>query len=44
MIWDASSGKWLQTLEIAKSSGTIPFDLAGSNLHTEIRVIALGAS
>src|SRR5436309_1769324 len=43
-IWDASSGECLQTLSIGKVLRKIAFDTTGSNLHTEIGTIALGAS
>ncbi|OCK73180.1 hypothetical protein K432DRAFT_313490, partial [Lepidopterella palustris CBS 459.81] len=35
-IWDASSGKCLQTLEIGWTLFNISFDATGSYLHTEI--------
>lgn len=35
-IWDASSGKCLQTLNIGRSLSNILFDTTGSFLHTEI--------
>ena len=43
-IWDASSGECLQTLSIGKALSKISFDTTGSNLHTEIGTVALGAS
>ena len=43
-IWDASSGKCLQTLAIRKALSNISFDAAGSCLHTEIGTIAINAS
>jgi WD40 repeat protein len=38
-IWDTSSGKCLQTLEIGKT-----LDATGSYIHTEIGTIAINAS
>ena len=40
-IWDASSGKCLQTLNIGKTLLNILFDTTGSCLHTEIGIIAI---
>jgi WD40 repeat protein len=43
-IWDARSGKCLQTLEIGKTLFNISFDTTGSSLHTEIGTFAIDAS
>ena len=40
-IWDASSGKCLQTLNISKALFNISFDTTGSCLNTEIGTIAI---
>ena len=43
-IWDASSGKYLQTLEVGKALGDVSFDATDLYLHTEIGTIAINVS
>jgi WD40 repeat protein len=43
-IWDAHSGKCLQTLDIGKALFNISFDTTGSSLHTEFDTFAIDAS
>ena len=42
-IWDPSSGKCLQTLDIGKALYNISFDTTGSYLYTKIGAIAINA-
>ena len=43
-IWDASSGKCLQTLSVGKALDNISVDTTGLYLYTEIGTIAINAS
>jgi hypothetical protein len=43
-IWDASSGKCLQTLSISSAIFHISFDTTGSYIHASIGTIAIDAS
>jgi WD40 repeat protein len=43
-LWDASSGKCLQTLSIGKTLFNISIDTTGLYLHTEIGTIVINAS